>query len=294
MSLSKKDIHKIISDNRGNAEAIGKVVETKNPTAQDMITHYDFMLRFLGIDRIRDRVRQALEHERTQSFLPFLVRLRDILPDGELRTRMLEVHHDYPWEFYTQSPDGVEALFPNVYFQTLLASGINFFEDPNLFKIFQFNNAARLLSSIEGADLRRELLKHLGSTQFEGVQVGQRKEPGFGCGGMDRNFLEAAKRGEGLVRVNRGFLAKHYHTKGADKAVKVTLISRENAQTEGGGMVWKDYIFATSQGQHVPMVEAIAQGQTEVHIDDLIIRPVRPMIGVNSDAVFRAFEAATQ
>jgi len=39
------------------------------------------------------------------------------------------------------------------------------------------------------------------------------KEPGFACGGMEKNFLEAAKSGQGICLINDTFYAKYYHRK---------------------------------------------------------------------------------
>lgn len=290
MSFTTKEFNALITQERGDTPRITAALEAKSLSAVDVLNHYERLLRYLGIDKIRERIRKALDEEHPQSYLGFLPKIRDIFPDGDLREHLLAVHKQYPWDFYTRCPEGIEALFPNDFFRQMMADGIDPFEDDHLFKIFQFNNAARLLDALQGEDLKAGVGKRVVPSVSREVMIGERKDPGFACGGMERNFMEAARQGEGLVRVNEGFLAKLYHSKGSDKAVKVTVLSDATAMTSEGAVVWKDYLYATSQGQHVPIVDAIASGTTDIEIPNLILRPIRPTIGLRSSRVFGEFQ----
>ncbi len=289
MGFSTKELNALIFREKGDHEKVKTALEARDLSLSDVLVHYERMLGYLGIDKIRERVRKALASEHPQNFLSFTPQLRDILPDVELRENFLTVHRNHPWEFYTRCPEGVEALFPNAYFRNLLQKGVDFFQDPVLFKIFQFNNAARLLSAIEGEELQAGIQAKLPTPNVKEVNMGQRKEGGFACGGMERNFAEAARKGSGLVKVNGDFLAKMYHRKGAEKATKVTVMANENGMTPEGAVVWQDYLYATSQGQHEPLVEAINSQQRELVLPNFILRPVRPTIGLTSKRLFEAF-----
>ncbi len=290
MAFTTREFNSLIAREEGDTPRITAALEARALSAVDMLSQYERLLRYLGIDKIRGRVKTALNDEHPQSYLGFLPKLRDVFPDGELREHLLALHRKYPWDFYTRCPEGIEALFPNDFFRQKMSIGVDPFQDDDLFKIFQFNNAARLLAALEGDDLRARVSERMESKETREVLIGARKDPGFACGGMERNFMEAARRGEGLVRVNEHFLAKMYHRKGEDKAVKVTVLSDANAMTTKGGVLWKDYLYATSQGQHVPIVNAIASRTTDIEISDFVLRPVRPTIGFGSSQVFSQFQ----
>lgn len=290
MSFTSKEFNALIALEHGDTPRIKAALEERSLSAVDMLNQYERLLRYLGIDKIRERIRKAFDEEHPQSYLGFLPKLRDIFPDGDLREHLLAVHSKYPWDFYTRCPEGIESLFPNDLFRQIMADGVDPFEEDPLFKIFQFNNAARLLDALGGDDLRASLSKRVEPTITREVLIGARKDAGFACGGMERNFMEAARKGEGLVRINKGFLAKMYHRKGEDKAVKVTVLSDTSARTSEGAIVWKDYLYATSQGQHIPIVEAIASRTTDIEISNFVLRPVRPTIGLGSSRIFSEFQ----
>lgn len=61
----------------------------------------------------------------------------------------------------------------------------------------------------------------------------------------------------------------------------------ETYQTQNGYVIWEDFLYAPSQGQHECVMEAIEAGEKVVSIPHLSLRSVRPTIDMTSGQIAR-------
>jgi hypothetical protein len=100
---------------------------------------------------------------------------------------------------------------------------------------------------------------------------------------MERNFLEAAKLGEGICIVNGTFYAKYYHRKW--EPAKVTYLPMRTCKTSNWYIIWEDYFYSPSNWQHQSTIEAIKAGTRSITIPDLALKAVRPTIWLQSQEI---------
>ncbi|HRH93815.1 MAG TPA: hypothetical protein PKV72_04780 [Candidatus Peribacteria bacterium] len=289
---SPRDFNKLLAECKGNRDEFLEYLRLEVGEDPDVVLRLaDRVQGFLGVDEIRSAMETVLNGGRPERYLGYFDRVQRFFPDEELRPRMVEVHKTHPWLFYTHGST-LESLFPNEYFRRLMADGTDIFTDPDLLRIFQLFNAEMPIISYS-EQIRNRMRMLLETEEQADVYVEQPKEAGFACGGMEKNFLQAARERRGLVAVNGGqLLAKHFHAKGADKAKKVSYVAPKTQETVEGYMLWGDYIYAPTDGQHVHVIEALERGERDVTIDHLTVKPVRPLIGTTSKQIFDAFHGA--
>ena len=123
-------------------------------------------------------------------------------------------------------------------------------------------------------------------TTLAQVRIVEPGDPGFGCGGMDRNFYEAVNRREGVCVINGQLIAKRFHVKGEEKAKKVTYVSKNTVRTKDGCVLWKNFVYAPSEGQHQVVIDAITRGDMDIQLDDVSLKPIRPTIGLDTQRLF--------
>ncbi len=290
MALTKPgDVNKLVARYAGNRDEIVAELEREVQGDPEVVLRLaDKVQPFLSVDIIRSAMLTVMAADHPERYLPYLHKVQNFFPDEELRERMRGVHRTHPWMFYTHGQT-LKPLFPNEYFKRQMDQGIDIFRDPDLRSIFLLFNAPMAIASY-GENIRDRMRRMLDTEEQADVYMEQAKEPGFACGGMEKNFLQAAREGRGLCTVNGGqLLAKHYHAKGADKAKKVSYVAPGNQETVEGYMLWRDYIYAPTDGQHVPIIQALERGDRDVTIEHLTVKPVRPLIGTTSKQLFGAF-----
>lgn len=287
MGLRPRDIQKAIKRNAGSPEALRVAVFEliDGGSAVDLLPHMSGLLRpYFSSDEVLEIIKPDIDSN-PELVLNNVAELRHFFPDEDLRARLLLIHAKSPWTFYIKA-EGMKDLFSVDFFKEQIKDNDFDFED-NLFRLFQLFYSSASLGAF-GETIRRSLEERLEGAPEINVRVGEMREPGFACGGMERNYLEASKSGAGLCLVNGCFLAKYFHRKGDAK--KVSIIADQNYRTINGGVIWEGYLYAPTNGQHAQMMEAIEQGEKEIHISNLVLRPSRPMVGITSQDVFQAFE----
>ncbi len=289
-AFGTSDLNKLVRTHQGNRDRIIPEVKLLVWEDPELVLKVIRVQTYLTAEEVRSAIERVFIEKRPESYLPHIDQLQNHIPDEELRERLIGIHRTHPWVFYINAPH-LQPLFPNEFFRRLLDQGHDFFRDDELFKIFLLWNAQMPLMSFN-ARIQQGLRSRMESAEEADVFIEEPREPGFACGGMDKNFHEAAKEGKGLCLVNGLLLGKHYHTKGADKANKVTYVARRSQPTTQGKALWSDEIYAPSDGQHAIVVDAIEQGRSTVEIPHLTLRPVRPLIDVTSRKLFELFHAS--
>ncbi|MFT4326556.1 MAG: hypothetical protein ACMXYK_03585 [Candidatus Woesearchaeota archaeon] len=275
MTLTKKALNKCIKDyGCDGKEKVRREIYALAQNGRD--TDYVSMVRqlknikgfFLG-----DELNTLLAVAKMQD--PFVImreyeQVSELIPDEDIREQSIDLHSKFPWEFYINS-GAVKHLFNSEFF----GSDERFYE---LFPIFLNYHAGGMVRSFSKS-LQDKLVPMLNNIEVP-VSIADRREQGFACGGMEKNYYDALLKGEGLTLVNDFFLAKMYHRKGNPK--KVSLIAKGNATSSNGYPVWEDVIYAPSCCCHEKICDAISQNKSAVDMNELTIRPVRPLIEMKS------------
>jgi hypothetical protein len=250
----------------------------KNPTAREYLEHTPMVAA----------LEKVLQHERPEKYLPYIGFFRAHLQDEVLRPRMIDVHAKHPWQFYIHS-EQLKDLFPSHYFKDLQKQNVDFLNDPKLAPIFLMYFSHIHLSAVN-PDLKDYVLQQVETARPAAIRILDPKDAGFACGGMEKNYRQAVKNDTGLCLINDGLLlAKLYHAKENVSAKKVAFICRDTQITSSNQILWSNYLYAPAEGQHTAVIDAINSGQNELHIDDLKVRPIRPLIGDTSRSIYDSF-----
>lgn len=287
------DMNRLVRECNGNREEIVQYLELEIEADPEAVLRLaDRVQPYLTVEVIRTAMERVMATDHPESYLPYLKSVQNFFPDEDLRTRMIGVHHSHPWMFYTHGRS-LRELFPNEYFRRLVDEGLDIFKNEDLLRIFQLYNAQMAIVSFN-EKMQRHMRSLLDTEEQADVYIEQSKEAGFACGGMEKNYLQAAREGRGLCTVNGGqLLAKHFHAKGADKAKKVSYVAPKTQETMEGYMLWKDYLYAPTDGQHTAVISALEAGERDVTIPHLTVKPIRPMIGATSAQIFALFRGET-
>ena len=283
--LKTKTINQIIDKNVGDFESIKTaILHIVGDKKSDLIPQFSRLKPFFAAEEV-SKIIEGILQEDPNYWLRYVEIAREYVSDKKLRERLLTIHKKSPWLFYNHI-DAFKEIFTSGFFMHMFTENPSLM-DTELFKLFQIYHSD---SSMSGFSLDfQELLKEKIGTKKIEVRMGEKREAGFACGGMDKNFDVASRKGEGLCLVNNQFIAKRYHRKGPDKAVKISFISSESGISENGYPIWEDFIYAPSEDQHAPISEAILNGKKELQIENLIIRPARPLINKTSEQVWNQF-----
>lgn len=100
---------------------------------------------------------------------------------------------------------------------------------------------------------------------------------------MERNYMEAMASQKGICLVNGTLFAKFYHSKG--EPAKVSFLPARTYKAMNGFVLWEDYFYAPSNGQHELVMAAIKKGKKTLTIPDLHIKSVRPCIDLSSASI---------
>jgi hypothetical protein len=288
---NSSDVNKVVAEYGGNRDEIALHIDMEVEADPEIALRLcDKVQPFLSVDSIRRAMEIVMSGDHPERYLPYLKSVQNFFPDEELRERLVKVHHSHPWMFYSHSGN-LKELFPNEYFRRLMDQGVDIFANPDLLRIFQLYNAQMPILSYN-AKIRDRLRLLLETQEQADVFIEAPKEPGFACGGMEKNYRQGARTQQGLCLVNNGLLlAKYFHAKGDAK--KVSYLARRTQETEEGYILWKDYLYAPTEGQHAFVIDALENGKHEVTIPHLMIKPVRPLIAETSEEIFTLFESKT-
>lgn len=277
---SGSDLNKIIKSTRGDRAAIQvKVLETLDCSPVSLL-QISSLERYLSFEERREVVRKIINNTQDIWWIRYTKKIRDYIPDEELREHVLKIYTASPWWFYTQA-EALQDLFPNEYFKTLLWDNDDF-EDLRMKKLFLLYNAHQAPEAFSGK-LQDMLLSDVSGASLVDVDVIGYKEPWFACGGMERNYMEAMITGKGVCLVNWTLFAKFYHSKW--EPAKVSFLPAKTYKAKNGFVLWKDYFYAPSNGQHELVMEAIQRWQKTLTIPDLHTKSVRPCIDVTSESI---------
>lgn len=275
-----KDLNNLIRDKKGLTEEIRLVVQdavTQHPVSMFTVPA---VIRYLNAEMQRSLATQVMTWKEP-NWLRYVPQMREFLQDEEIRPAALAIYEQSPWFFYNHS-EGLKQIFPNEWFKKLISEeGLDLKNSPlwNMFLLFNWHS----LPESFGSPVDKFIDEAITGMSQENVSLLWIKEPGFACGGMEKNFLEAAKSGQGICVVNDTFYAKFYHRKW-DPA-KVTYLPKKDFRTNNWYVVWPDYFYSPSNGQHWATIEAIKAGTKHITIPDLVVKAVRPTIGLKSEQI---------
>jgi hypothetical protein len=290
MSWRDRDpVRKIILKAEGDKAIIEKGIAEQTANDPFFPLQHIKAREYLDHSQIRSAIEQVLKAGHPEKYLPHFGFFRQHLQDEELRPHVLNIHEKHPWQFYIHG-EKLKDLFPSLFFKDLSIKDKDFLKDPNLGPIFLLYYSNLYLSAVN-PKLREYFVEHIEEKSFAGVRIEEPKDPGFACGGMEKNYRQAAKNNTGLCRVNGGLLlAKLYHAKQNVDAKKIAYICRDSQVTTSGQILWSNYLYAPTEGQHQIIIDAISRGQKDVHVDGLKIKPIRPLIGETSRSIYSLFD----
>jgi len=243
----------------------------------DLIPQFARLKPFFAAEEVSKIIEGVLQED-PEYWLRYVEIAREYVSDKKLRERLLIIHEERPWLFYNHT-EAFKEIFTSGFFMHMFTENPSLM-NTELFQLFQIYHSDSAMNGFS-LDFQELLKEKIGTKKIE-ARIGKKREAGFACGGMDKNFDVASRKGEGLCLVNDQFIAKRYHRKGPDKAVKISFISLGSGISENGYPIWEDFIYAPSEDQHAPISEAILNGEKEFQMENLIIRPARPLIGKTS------------
>lgn len=270
------DLNKVIRESKGNSAVITDYVRRavdKSPISMFVVPT---TLRYLTAEGQRSGARTVIEWSEP-NWLRYVPQMREILTDEEIREMALEIYRKSPWFFYNHK-DAIEKIFPNEWFRKLQHDWINL-QSSEFWKIFLLFNWHSLPESF-GSPFDKIMNKSMEWISEEEVNLLGAKEPWFACGGMEKNFLEAASNKKWICLVNGLFHAKYYHRR-SDPA-KVAYLPTKRFKTRNGYIIWEDYFYSPSHGQHDAIIKAIEKWEPNITVPDLVVKAVRPSIGLTS------------
>ncbi len=275
-----KDLTDLIRQHNWNTEKIKEIVQVAVAGYPNSIFTVPAVVRYLTAEMQKNSALSVIWWKE-QNWLRYVAQMREFLPDEDIRLAALSIYKQSPWFFYNHA-DVLKQIFPNEWFRKLIHEDTLDLRNSPLWEMFLLFNGHSLPESF-GSPLDQYINEEIRNLEEENVDLMWIKEPGFACGGMEKNFLEAAKTGEGICLVNNLFHAKYYHRKW-DPA-KVTYLPKGTFKTLNGYIVWRDYFYSPSNGQHWATIEAIKAGTKEITIPDLCVKAVRPTIHLTSKTI---------
>lgn len=286
--MNKNPVKRIIFEANGDqAQIQHRIAEATESNPFFPLAHKTSR-EFLRHEQMVTAIQRVLLHERPEKYLQYIPFFRQHLQDEHLQSHLVNIHAKQPWQFYTHG-EHVQGLFPRLYFNALLNQGKDFLADANLGPIFLLYYSHNQLASWND-EMRKYLRQHIAGQEVAQVRILDPKDAGFACGGMEKNYRQAARNDTGLCEVNGGLLlAKLYHAKESVEAKKVAYICRETRETSSEQILWNNYLYAPAEGQHQLLIDAISRGDRKIEIWDLKIRPIRPLIGETSKSIYSRF-----
>jgi hypothetical protein len=286
MSWRDRDpVKKIILDAAGDHHKVTEQLSKATASDPFFPLIHKKAREFLDHAVLMKALRQVLAYEQPAKYLRFIDFFRQHLPDEELRSHVISLHQRHPWQIYING-EHLKDLFPSQYFKDLLSNNVDFLADPHLGPIFRQYYSNLQLSAVMD-DMRAFLIARLESKDTAEIRIMDPKDPGFACGGMEKNYRQAALLGSGLCQINGGLLlAKVFHAKETVKAKKVAYICRNTQLTSSGQIIWSNHLYAPADGQYGVVADAIFCGKKHIIIEDLKVRPIRPLIDETSKAIF--------
>lgn len=276
---SSKDLKKLIRENWWDIRAIQEIVRwivVANPWA---IIRAPEARTYLTAEERKVAALKILDDSDNQ-WLRNAHNLRNLVADDTLRDRILKLYIKSPWLVQTQSWS-IKELFPNEFFQRILEENGDF-PDSKYFELFLLFNAHHDLQSYWWA-LRQALERRTENLSQVDVSLCWFREPGFACWWMERNYMEAAKTGNGICLVNNTLLAKYFHRKWDAK--KVSYLPVKTYTANNWYILWKDYFYSPSQKQHEMVIQAIEEGKKSIQIEHLSLKSVRPANSMTSQDI---------
>jgi len=277
---TSQDLNTLIRGKNGRTDEIKAIVQeavTENPVSMFIVP---WVVRYLTAEIQRSSALRVMAWGEP-NWLRYAQQMREFLPDEEIRLAALAIYNQSPWFFYNHG-EVLKQIFPNEWFKKLIHDDNLDLRGNNLWNMFLLFNWHSLPESF-GPPLDQAFQTETETIPQEDVDLLWTKAPGFACGWMEKNFLEAAKSGIGICLVNGLFYAKYYHRKWSP--AKVAYLPIRTCKTHNGYIIWKDYFYAPSNGQHWSTIEAIKSGSSEVVIPDLVIKWVRPTIALTSNQI---------
>jgi hypothetical protein len=277
-----RDLNDLIRKHNWNTEAIREIVQ--NAVANNPISLFTVptVVRYLTADMQRNWALQIIQW-RDQNWLRYVQQMREFLQDEDIRLAALAIYRQSPWFFYNHS-DILKQIFPNEWFKKKVNEEGLDLRKSELWNMFLLFNGHSLPESF-GPPIDEFIQSSINDVWEVDVGLLWTKEPGFACGGMEKNFLEAAKTGMGICVINESFYAKYYHRKW-DPA-KVTYLPKETYRTNNWYIIWEDYFYSPSNWQHWITIEAIKAGERSITINDLALKAVRPTIWLKTAEITR-------
>jgi len=282
--LKKKRIHKIIRENSGDQEAIKAKILALAENPARLIDNIPSIQACFTASEIKAIIDEAfLNDDDTLIALNNITTIKGYYNNEKLRDILQKFYQKSPWYFFIQY-ENFRELFTDDYFDTKLK------ENKDLINDKYFRNLYKFHSRDYSADIHNEsVIKYLKPVPREDILVGERKEAGFGCGGMEKNFYESVKQGRGICLINGNILAKKFHRKGADKSKKISFIVEKNYISKNGIPIFADMIYAPSEGTAKIIEEALENGKKEITIESLSLRASRPLISTTSEGLFELY-----
>ncbi len=275
--LKPRDISKsIIAHAKEGRIAIKEALLHACDTPEDIIPHLERVKPYFSAAEIEQIFRQAFT-KNSRTLITFAASAKEYLPNEELRKQLIEQHKKTPWEFYIHAEEFSE-LFPKLFFENQFKANPKI-TTTELFDIFLFYNANIALNAFS-QETRTILKTQLSKSRSLDITIGETKDAGFACGGLEQNYHAAIAEQKGICIVNNVLLAKLYHRK--TDAKKLFFVATESRMGANGYPIWNNMIYAPTGEQHTEIIHAVTQGHKHTHVEDLVIKPVRPLIGTTS------------
>lgn len=172
------------------------------------IIHNPDILSYLSSSE-RQECAEKIIHHPSNIWIRGIKVLQKILPNDQLREKIIQHHTKSPWDVYIKKDD-LTLLFTEEYFQHILEkNGVLTTQEFEMFLLFHAHQDINRYSG----KMREMLQTKAAHAPTIDVELHGEREAGFGCGGMERNFFFAAQKGKGICLVNNALFAKFYHTK---------------------------------------------------------------------------------
>ena len=285
MTITNKHIQKVILRNRGNSPADVRedLIRLAEGDTRKLVPFLDKVKAYFSAEESLDILNNAIEEDRVV-LLKNINQARALIPEEDLRRHLTQIHKTNPKQFYNDA-DSFKCFFTPHYFEEAFGN-YSLADDQDFFSLFLTYFAGTPLISFKPGT--RSILEEKVGDKEISTLVGEHREQGFACGGMEKNFYDAIMKGKGVTIVNDHLMAKFHHRKGDSK--KVSFISDDNYRTNNGYVLWENMFYAPSGDVHSQIANAITEGEKSIQVPDLIVRPVRPIVGTTSKALFAEYK----
>jgi hypothetical protein len=273
------DIKKIVKKHNWNIDQIKNyIVEILNKKP-NLILKDSNVSRYLQWDEIKKRLEEIILKDNNRVF--WLSFIQKYIEKDRLISLLHAEYEKSPWLFFRYI-EKIRPLFDDKYFENKAHILKTEFLEVPIWKIFLLLNGHRPIFSF-WENIQFAIKNVIDNSPLVDININWFTEPGLACGGMEANYIEAARNNKWLCMVNNIFLAKFYHRKW--EAKKVAYLPCSNYITKDWIILRKDCFYTPSKQQHHIVIDSIQAWQNNIIISDLCVKLVRPCLWITSNIV---------